>query len=232
MNGNLNTNYYRLNTFSKMKIKVCGMRDISNIRSLVKLRPDYIGLIFYAGSKRFVNSVDIPLLMEVPEEIKLTGVFVNEGLEIVLEKINTYGLKAVQLHGDESPQYCRSLGDQAKTIEIIKAFGIDDSFDFLALEPYLHVVDFFLFDTKTAGHGGSGKTFNWEILKKYPYQKPYFLSGGIGPENIDEVLEIRDERLHALDLNSRFETEPGLKDISKLNLTFSKLNPGREQEDI
>ena len=215
-----------------MKIKVCGMRDIQNIRALVQLHPDYIGLIFYSGSKRFVNKMDAQALMEVPEDIKLTGVFVNEDLEAVLQKIKIYNLKAVQLHGDESPEYCRSLGDQVKTIEIIKAFGIDDNFDFSALEPYLPVVDFFLFDTKTAGHGGSGKTFNWDILNKYPYQKPYFLSGGIGVENLDEVLAISDERLHALDLNSRFELEPGLKDISKLNLTFNKLNPGREQENI
>ena len=215
-----------------MKIKVCGMRDVQNIRALVQLHPDYIGLIFYSGSKRFVNKMDAQALMEVPEDIKLTGVFVNEDLEAVLQKIKIYNLKAVQLHGDESPEYCRSLGDQIKTIEIIKAFGIDDNFDFSALEPYLPVVDFFLFDTKTAGHGGSGKAFNWDVLNKYPYQKSYFLSGGIGVENLDEVLAISDERLHALDLNSRFELEPGLKDISKLNLTFNKLNPGREQEDI
>ena len=215
-----------------MKIKVCGMRDVQNIRALVQLHPDYIGLIFYSGSKRFVNKMDAQALMEVPEDIKLTGVFVNEDLEAVLQKIKIYNLKAVQLHGDESPEYCRSLGDQVKTIEIIKAFGIDDNFDFSALEPYLPVVDFFLFDTKTAGHGGSGKAFNWDVLNKYPYQKSYFLSGGIGVENLDEVLAISDERLHALDLNSRFEVEPGLKDISKLNLTFNKLNPGREQEDI
>ena len=215
-----------------MKIKVCGMRDVQNIRDLVNLQPDYIGLIFYPGSKRFVNKIDAQALIEVPEDIKLTGIFVNENLEIVLEKISSYKLKAIQLHGDESPEYCRSLGDQIKTIEIIKAFGIDDNFDFSALEPYLPVVDFFLFDTKTAGHGGSGKAFNWDVLNKYPYQKSYFLSGGIGVENLDEVLAISDERLHALDLNSRFEVEPGLKDISKLNLTFNKLNPGREQEDI
>lgn len=215
-----------------MKIKVCGMRDVQNIRALVNLHPDYIGLIFYSGSKRFVNKMDTQALIEVPEDINLTGIFVNENLEIVLEKISSYKLKAIQLHGDESPEYCRSLGDQVKTIEIIKAFGIDDNFDFSALEPYLRVVDFFLFDTKTSGHGGSGKAFNWDILNKYPYQKPYFLSGGIGVENLDEVLAISDERLHALDLNSRFEVEPGLKDISKLNLTFNKLNPGREQEDI
>ena len=215
-----------------MKIKVCGMRDVQNIRALVNLHPDYIGLIFYSGSKRFVNKMDTQALIEVPEDINLTGIFVNENLEIVLEKISSYKLKAIQLHGDESPEYCRSLGDQIKTIEIIKAFGFDDNFDFSALEPYLRVVDFFLFDTKTSGHGGSGKAFNWDILNKYPYQKPYFLSGGIGVENLDEVLAISDERLHALDLNSRFEVEPGLKDISKLNLTFNKLNPGREQEDI
>ena len=215
-----------------MKIKVCGMRDVQNIRDLVNLQPDYIGLIFYSGSKRFVNKMDAQALIEIPEDIKLTGIFVNENLEIVLEKISSYKLKAIQLHGDESPEYCRSVGDQIKTIEVIKAFGIDDNFDFSALEPYLSVVDFFLFDTKTSGHGGSGKAFNWDILNKYPYQKPYFLSGGIGVENLDEVLAISDERLHALDLNSRFEVEPGLKDISKLNLTFNKLNPGREQEDI
>ncbi|WP_026899367.1 phosphoribosylanthranilate isomerase [Daejeonella oryzae] len=215
-----------------MKIKVCGMRDSSNIRDLIELKPDYLGLIFYPGSKRYLETLQLELVAEVSQLSKITGVFVNEQPEIVNQKIQLFKLKAVQLHGNESPAYCHSIKMQNPSVELIKAFGIDEDFNFSDLEPFLTVTDFFLFDTKSAQHGGSGKTFDWNVLKQYSYQKPYFLSGGIGLENLDEVLTVSDNRLYAVDLNSRFETEPGFKNIGKLKLAFNKLNPVREQEDI
>ena len=208
------------------------MRDVENIRDLTELHPDYIGLIFYAPSKRFVNITDTKILPDIPEDVKLTGVFVNESLENVLRKISLFKLQAVQLHGDESEEYCLSLRQQTNNIQIIKAFGVDDEFDFMNVEPYLAVTDFFLFDTNTKGHGGSGKSFNWAMLEKYPFSQPYFLSGGISPENFAEVLNINDERLYAVDLNSRFETQAGVKDIYALKKIVKLLKPQSQQEDI
>lgn len=196
------------------------MTDAANITALAELKPDYMGLIFYPKSKRFVAEPNIRLLETIRESIKLTGVFVNENLDLVVNKIKQYHLKAVQLHGDETPQYCRLLRDQSSQanckIEIIKAFGIDANFDFNDLELYVDVVDFFLFDTKTPAYGGSGIKFNWDILKNYQYKKQYFLSGGIDTEDMSELRLLNDVRIYAVDLNSKFEISPGLKDIEKL----------------
>ena len=196
------------------------MTDAANITALAELKPDYMGLIFYPKSKRFVGELNIRLLETIRESIKLTGVFVNENLDLVINKIKQYHLKAVQLHGDETPQYCRLLRDQSSQanckIEIIKAFGIDANFDFNDLEAYVDVVDFFLFDTKTPAYGGSGIKFNWDILKNYQCKKQYFLSGGIDTEDMSELRLLNDVRIYAVDLNSKFEISPGLKDIEKL----------------
>lgn len=201
-----------------MKIKVCGMRDGENIRQLMALKPDYIGFIFYAPSKRFAGAMNEELLNVIPPDVKRTGVFVNAEAEEVLEKIKKYALQAVQLHGNETPEFCERI--KKEPVEVIKAFGIDQNFDFDVLTPYQKAVDFFLFDTKTKNHGGSGKTFNWDYLNRYKLSTAYFLSGGLGPENLLQVQDIKDERLYALDLNSRFETSPGLKDMDKLRKAF------------
>lgn len=203
------------------------MREAANIEALSGLKPDYMGLIFYPGSKRFVSDADISVLKTFPESIKITGVFVNEERDIVLQTVKQYHLKAVQLHGNESPEYCRSLGVALSPanikIELIKAFGVDEDFDFNDLEAYSDVVDFFLFDTKTPAHGGSGVKFNWDVLKRYPFQKPYFLSGGIGPDDMNELMLINDERFYAADLNSKFEITPGMKDIDELRRAMATL---------
>ncbi|MEO8796077.1 MAG: phosphoribosylanthranilate isomerase [Daejeonella sp.] len=216
-----------------MKIKVCGMREALNLRSLAQLEPDYVGLIFYAKSNRFVANNNLTgVLHQLKKECKLTGVFVDENQKNILQKIKEFELKAVQLHGNENPEFCNSLKAESPQTEIIKAFGVDEKFDFQSTGDYLDCVDYFLFDTKTSDHGGSGLTFNWNILEKFPFDKPYFLSGGISPDNIDEVLKIRDKRLYAVDLNSRFEISPGLKDIEKLRLTFKKIRSQTGQEAI
>jgi phosphoribosylanthranilate isomerase len=209
-----------------MRIKVCGMRNPENIFALAELKPDYLGLIFYPLSKRFVGDLDKSVLDVLPKSIKLTGVFVDESLENVLEITQKFNLSAIQLHGSESVEYCRELKRELTRIsplieiEIWKAFGISSSFDFETLNSFQNNVDSFLFDTKTVEHGGSGISFDWRVLSKYKLDKPFFLSGGISPENIQEVFNLNHKQLLGVDLNSKFEIEPGLKDIDSLQSAF------------
>lgn len=201
-----------------VKLKVCGMKDPSNILEVVSLKPDYIGFIFYKGSKRYVDGLLPSFVKNLPAGIKKTGVFVDEEMGKIEGLVAHYGLNAVQLHGSESAAYCQQIKKilAPEGIEVIKAFGVNEHFDFSVLRDY-HAVDFFLFDTQTPDHGGSGKTFNWQLLNGYTLDKPYFLSGGIGLESIQQLKQIDDTRLYAIDVNSRFELAPGLKDIDKLN---------------
>ncbi|GAA4199612.1 phosphoribosylanthranilate isomerase [Pedobacter jeongneungensis] len=207
-----------------LKLKVCGMRLAANIAAVAELQPDYMGFIFYEKTPRVISEVSAELIKYIPSEIKTVGVFVNEDLEKVKERVHLLKLKAVQLHGGESPEYCAELKSTFPVLEVIKAFGIDEDFGFSALEPYLDAVDYFLFDTKTKIHGGSGKTFNWSVLDRYTHTKPYFLSGGIDLEHAAAIKNINDERLYALDINSRFETEPGLKDAEKIKAFIKEMN--------
>lgn len=192
------------------------MKEPFNILEVAALAPAYMGFIFYRGSKRYVADLSEDTLKALPSSIKKTGVFVDAKIEEVIDVVAVYGLVAVQLHGSESPEYCKTLKERLSGVEIIKAFGVDEAFDFERLSVYAETADYFLFDTKTEGHGGSGKTFNWDLLQKYTLDKPYFLSGGIGLETLHDLPKIADPRLYALDVNSRFELEPGLKDIKKL----------------
>jgi phosphoribosylanthranilate isomerase len=193
-----------------MKLKVCGLKYKENIEQVAALQPDYIGFIFYNKSKRFVGE-DFQMPVISPE-IKKTGVFVNASLEYVKAKVEQYKLDMVQLHGDETPGYCEQM---RCFVKVMKAFGIDEHFDFKVLESYKNYCDYFLFDTKTSEYGGSGKQFNWDVLKKYDNSVPFFLSGGIGLEDISNS-KFQIPNLAAIDVNSRFEIEPGLKDIEKL----------------
>lgn len=204
------------------------MKYLENIQEVAALQPDYLGFIFYEKSKRNFEGI-IP---ELPKSIKKTGVFVNATLAFVVDKIIKYDLQAVQLHGDENTQYIKELRQTElvsashieiskqvrKEIEIIKVFGIKESFNFEALKPYEAVVDYFLFDTKGKERGGNGITFDWSVLEKYPYAKPFFLSGGIGLEQLKEVQQIRKTKLpiYALDVNSKFEIKPGLKSVENI----------------
>lgn len=197
-------------------IKICGMKYPDNIVELGTLLPDYMGFIFWDKSSRYFNG-QIP---ELPKSIKKTGVFVNETVENVVQKVLQYDLQAVQLHGEESVAFCAELRKSLlKNIEIIKVFSILDTFDFAVLEPFELVCDYFLFDTKGKLPGGNGTTFDWKVLQQYPSSKPFFLSGGIGPEELEAVSEILKTNLpvHAIDVNSKFEIEPGLKNITLCN---------------
>ena len=187
-----------------MKLKICGMKYRANIQEVAALQPDYLGFIFYEKSPRFCNG-ELP---EIPNTIAKVGVFVNAPLSEILNKIKAYNLQLVQLHGEESPEICEVL--RLINIKVIKTFSIDDTFDFETLRPYEPVCDYFLFDTKGKHYGGNGTTFNWEILKNYPSQKPFFLSGGIGLEEISKLKQLN-LPIYAVDVNSKFETEPGLK---------------------
>jgi len=228
-----------------MKLKVCGMKYLENIQQVAALQPDYLGFIFYEKSKRNFDGI-IPKL---PKSIKKTGVFVNATVDEIVSKIKQFDLQAVQLHGDETVEYIKELKcrfEQSEkhhqkkliqtldgacikrslnaggnsSVEVIKVFGIKNEFNFDVLKPYVDVVDFFLFDTKGKERGGNGITFDWKVLKEYPFSKPFFLSGGVGLENTDNVLSFlrRQESnyCYALDVNSKFESEPGVKKIKEL----------------
>ena len=209
---------------NKLKLKVCGMKLAANIAAVAALRPDYLGFIFYDKSPRLISDVSAELIKYIPAEIKTVGVFVDEELDVVKKKINLYQLKAVQLHGSESPGYCAALKSIFGEIEVIKAFGVDEDFDFNVLKEYMDAVDFFLFDTKTKAHGGSGKTFDWKMLDDYKLDKPYFLSGGIDLQHAAAIKQIEDSKLYALDINSRFEVEPGVKDVEKVKTFINILS--------
>jgi phosphoribosylanthranilate isomerase len=176
-----------------------------------------MGFIFYPQSPRYIGETEKNL---VTENVVTTGVFVNESADVIEELIEKHGLEAIQLHGDESPDLCELFKDK---VIVIKAFGVDQHFDFGLLEPYVGKVDYFLFDTKTSKHGGSGQSFDWSLLDQYKSDVPFFLSGGISSENIEEVKSIKHPQFYGVDLNSRFEIEPGLKDIDKLKKAFETL---------
>ena len=205
-----------------MKIKVCGMRDTENISELVKLKPDYIGFIFYDKSKRFVTNFPE---VEIPSEIKKVGVFVNESIGKVIEILEENKLDAVQLHGNETPEYCNQLRhselvSESHPIEILKAFSVDNDFDFSKTEPYQKVCDFLLFDTKGNDYGGNGVKFNWQVLDNYKGTTPFLLSGGITKNDVQALFSFlrrqESKKCIGIDINSGFEIEPALKNIEEI----------------
>ena len=196
-----------------IKIKICGMKFPDNISEITSLQPDYLGFIFYEKSPRNFEKKNPNL----PESIQKVGVFVNASLEEIQKKANQYDLDLVQLHGDESPEFCLLL--QQNKFKVIKAFSIDNKFNFNTLNNYINYCDYFLFDTKGTNYGGNGITFDWSVLENYNLNKPYFLSGGIGTENIAEVKSFLTKdyakNCIAIDCNSKLEVSPGLKSTEK-----------------
>lgn len=198
------------------------MRDPSNIEELVNLNPDYIGFIFYPRSKRFVGEkIDTDIHALIPVYIQKVGVFVDEPFDSLLEKFRDNKLNMVQLHGNELPDYCERL--KKIGIPIIKVFNLSSDFDFTTIEPFEPFCDYYLFDTATPLKGGSGKKFDWEKVDHYTGIKPFFLSGGISGEDMQNIKTLNNKHLHAIDLNSRFEIEPGVKDIPKLKTFVESL---------
>ena len=221
-----------------MYLKVCGMHH--NVTEVAVLEPDFLGFIFWERSKRYFQGEIPPLAVTT----KKVGVFVNATIDEVVKKVEQYSLQMVQLHGSESPEYCGMLqnalwasdtpaelkygrnrvwsdyNELPITAQLIKVFSVDEDFDFGVLQSYEAYCDFFMFDTKGKLPGGNGFAFNWRLLENYPSEKPFFLSGGIGPEDADKLKEFTNSKASrhcfAIDINSRFETSPGLKDTEKL----------------
>ena len=246
--------------FKIPKIKICGMKHPENIQEVALLQPDYLGFIFYEKSPRNFTG-EIP---EISNQIKKTGVFVDAEIDFIVEKVEKYNFKAVQLHGNETAEYCGELKkvlskkkpvrfensiddrqtersrcsknqnahfDRTSTalsltpVEVFKVFGIKDKFDFSTLKPYEGIVDYFLFDTKGKEKGGNGYTFDWSVLKNYKSKTPIILSGGIGIDELNKIEQIlkTDLPIYALDLNSKFETEPGKKEVKMLEEFLEKV---------
>lgn len=185
-------------------------------RSVLEALPIHIfGFIFYPPSPRFVNPAYLANLKKLTDTRKSkAGVFVNATIDEIREIIEVAGLTYVQLHGNETPALCRQFRNSG--ISVIKAFRVDESFDFDSIHEYCDTVDFFLFDTKSDKPGGTGKKFNWNLLENYITDTPFFLSGGIKPEDAEQILKIDHPQLHGIDLNSGFEDGPGLKNYEKL----------------
>lgn len=204
-----------------MKLKICGMKNPENITDVAALQPDFLGFIFHEPSTRHFDG-RIPKLSE---DIKKVGVFVDETVEFISNKIEKHKLNVVQLHGHESPEFCRIL--KSSGVEIIKVFSIKNEFDFSALELYENICDYFLFDTKGKLPGGNGYTFNWSVLEAYPSSKLFFLSGGIGLNQIENLIQFQkstaSKYCYAIDVNSQFEIEPGFKNIEQLKKLKSQL---------
>ena len=195
-----------------MKFKVCGLFNEENIYKVAELNPDYVGHIFWEKSVRYLKSISPNL----KKEIKKTGVFFNSKIDDVFNRINENNLACVQLHGEESPQYCKNIMDSGT--QVIKSFRIDDDFDFSVLKNYENYCDLFLFDSKSELPGGTGKSFNWENLKKYKLKKEFFISGGIGLHSIESLIDLfkMDLPIYGVDVNSKFEDEKYLKKIDEL----------------
>ncbi len=205
-----------------LKIKVCGMRDPENVSGVVAALPDFLGFIFYPKSKRFVGFVPSPeILGAVKDSVKKVGVFVDETPEKVLEIYQNWKLSAIQLHGHETPEYCRQIRNSG--IVVFKAFSVDESFDFATLEAYSKVCDYFLFDTKGQLPGGTGQKFNWQLLGNYKGDIPFFLSGGIGADDLEAIRHFSHPRWCGIDINSGFEISPALKDVEKVKSFISEI---------
>jgi phosphoribosylanthranilate isomerase len=198
-------------------IKVCGMREAGNIRETEKIGADMIGFVFYPKSLRYVEKVPAYL----PQYAKRVGVFVNEKVETVQTTITRFGLHYVQLHGEESPEYCRLL--RRLTIPVIKAFPISQEKDLQTVGMYEGLCNYYLFDTKCDGYGGSGKSFDWNILSGYKGRTPFLLSGGISMDRIEVCKYFKHLRLAGIDINSCFETSPGVKDVKSIKGFLNKL---------
>jgi phosphoribosylanthranilate isomerase len=204
-----------------IKLKICGMKYHENIVEISALQPDYLGFIFWEKS---IRNMDIESIPKIQPSIKKVGVFVDASIDEIIAKVNLFQLDIIQLHGNETIAFCKEL--KKLNIEIIKVFSINNFFDFSILKDFIPQIDYFLFDTKGKLPGGNGITFDWKILENYPYEKPFFLSGGIGKTEVDAIKDFFQtevaKKCIAIDVNSRFETKPAYKSEIKLR-KFKKL---------
>ncbi|WP_055425516.1 phosphoribosylanthranilate isomerase [Apibacter mensalis] len=206
-----------------MKIKVCGMKYPDNIEHLSLLPVDYMGFIFYPKSLRYIAEVLPNRIHSITKDILRVGVFVNENKESLFHTIEKYRLEAIQLHGNETQKFCLDLIKNFPGIKVIKAFSISSPNDFCITEEYEGICDFFLFDTKSPQYGGTGKKFDWSLIDFYEGKIPFFLSGGISMEDVKKIKEIKHPKLYGLDLNSKFEIKPGIKDVELIKEFIEKI---------
>jgi phosphoribosylanthranilate isomerase len=209
-----------------MRVKVCGMTQLEQAEHLVDLGVTFGGFIFYPKSPRYVFKNITTSQIRKLNNINKVGVFVNAAIEEVLHMVDECRLHMVQLHGDESPKYCEKIADY---VSVVKAFRLsdNDNVDWM-IRPYMDMCDMFMFDTMGSGYGGTGKKFDWTVLKSSAIGKPFFLSGGIEPGDEEKLKEFEEEpvakALFAIDINSRFEISPGIKDMKKVGQFIKRLN--------
>ncbi len=203
-----------------LKLKVCGMKDLANIKGLIALEPHFMGFIFYDKSPRHAGDLQVSEVASIPGHIWKVGVFVNAALDEICEKVSVFELDFIQLHGDEDVAFVKVL--KARNFKVIKVFRISDSLpeDMSAFEG---LVDYFLFDTVTKQYGGSGQHFDWSVLQDYMLETPYLLSGGIGEEDVNSILKMKLKGLVGLDVNSKVEIKPGFKNLKKIKELRDKL---------
>ena len=204
-----------------MKVKVCGLNNPSSISELNKVGIDFMGFIFFKKSPRFISK---DLILSNLSKQKV-GVFVNENLETIINYTKKYNLAYVQLHGDEEPSFCKKL---MKVVKVIKAFRVSNDYDINLTNSYMECCDYFLFDTESDKFGGSGKKFDWDIIREFT-RKKFILSGGIDLNSIEKINKIKKENkcLIAVDINSKFEISPGTKDVEKIKIFLNNLNDGK-----
>lgn len=213
-----------------MQIKICGMKYSDNILEVSKLNPNYMGFIFNTSSSRFAENLDLFTLQSLPKAIKKTGVFVNESLENILTYIHRYDLDAVQLHGSENHELCRLIQKEANVM-VIKVFPIMDTYNLKVTKEYDDVADLYLFDTKTDLYDDSSQKFNWNILYSYTGEKEFLLSGNIGLDDVKAIRELEHPKMIGVNLNTRFEIKPGLKNVELLHEFIEELSKPPESEE-
>ena len=197
-----------------MKVKVCGLRDPRNIKNIIELDIDYMGLIFYDRSPRYVSDELAEEIIHASHATKRMGVFVNASFDFIRQKVDSFQLSGVQLHGKESPAFLEKLRSYLPGLMIFKAFSISSSLP--DTKEYEDLCDLFLFDTKGINPGGNGYAFDWRLLGGYHGSTPFLLSGGIGPDMAEAIKKFEHPNFHGVDLNSRFELESGIKDVRSL----------------